>query len=226
MEPLLREGPSFGGREKDDVENVIELNDRTRLVVSADPVPLEVRDAEVCITGCYTPPNMWGHPTVGPAALHDFPGNIVEAVDEIGDLGFLEPDRLIRRWAWVFYGLELQHHGATYWYCDRNMFESLHGGPFTREAQAEVIRSEREDYRRFVDGEAKVVSLQRLARFRRTTRKYHEHHQDLLEVWETIDSVSDRYLEPSYTEFDVAFESFYGHLTKKELTIVTAAIDE
>jgi hypothetical protein len=208
------------------VENVIELNDRTRLVVTPDPVPLEVRNAEVCITGCYTPPNWWGHPMQGPLPLHDFPGNIVEAEDKLGDADGLEPDRVLRRWAWMFYGLELQRIGATFWYCDRTMFDTLHGGPFTREAQAEVIKSEAEDYRRFVDGEAKIVTLQRLARFRRTTRKYHEHHQDLLEVWENIASISDVYLDKRFTEFDVAFEYFHGDLSKKELTIVTAAIDE
>lgn len=208
------------------MESVIELNDRTRLVVIPDPVPLDVRNAEVCITGCYTPPNWWGHPMQGPLPLHDFPGNIVEAEDKLGDADGLEPDRVLRRWAWSFYGLELQRIGSTFWYCDRHMFDTLHGGPFTRKAQAEVIQSEAEDYRRFVDREAKIVTLQRLARFRRTTRKYHEHHQDLLEVWENIDSISDVYLGPEHTEFDVAFEHFYGDLSKKELTIVTAAIDE
>jgi hypothetical protein len=207
------------------MEDVIELTDRTRLVITPDPVPLDVRDPEVCITGCYTPPSWWGHPTEGPAALHDFPGNIVEADDRLWADDSWEPERAIKRWAWSFYGLELQRHGATYWYCDRNMFDSLHGGEFTREVQSEVIRSEREDYRRYVDREARIVTLQRLARFRRTTRKYHEHHQDLLEVWETIASVGDTYLDPSYTEADVAFECFTPHLTKKELTIVTAMID-
>jgi predicted nucleic acid-binding protein len=208
------------------MEDVIELTDRTRLVITPDPVPLQVRDTDTCITGCYTTPSWWGnYQEQGPPPLHDFPGNLAEADDKLWDRTE-EPDWAIRRWAWAFYGLELQRHGPTYWYCDANAFHSLHGGEFTREAQAEVIRSEREDYRRYIEGEAKIVTLQRLARFRRTTRKYHEHHQDLLEVWETIDSVADTYFDVRYTAADVAYESFYQHFTKKELTIVTAMIDE
>lgn len=207
------------------MEEVIELNDRTRLVVQADPVPLNPRYPDLCITGCYTPPRGWAREE-GPLPLHAFPGDIAEAHEMFGDLGWLEPDRLMRRWAWIFHGLELQEHAGTYWFCDETTFAQLHGGEFTREAQREVIASEREDYRRYIDKETKIVSLQRLARFRRTTKKYHEHHQDLLEVWETIDSISDMYLEPSHTVGDVAFEAFYTHFTKKELTIITAMLDE
>lgn len=226
MGNLPREGPPIEGREKADVESVIELNDRTRLVVIPDPVPLDLRTTDLSITGCYTPPSWWGHRVEGPPPLFDHPGNIVEADDRLWHADAWEPDRDIRRWSWMFYGLELQRHGATYWYCDANAFADLHGGEFTREAQAEVITEERERYRAFTAGEAKIVSLQRLARFRRTTKKYHDHHRDLLEVWETIASSSDEYLSPEHTEFDVAFEQFFPDLSKKELTIVTAALDE
>lgn len=223
---MPREGPPFEGREKVDVESVIELNDRTRLVVVPDPVPLEVRNADLSITGCYTPPSWWGHRTEGPPALFDHPGNIVVADDRLSDLASWEPDRDVRRWSWLFYGIELVRFGSTYWYCDSNQFAQLHGGEFTREAQRDVIEGEHFEYERYKSGEAKIVTLQRQARFRRTTRKYHEHHQDLLEVWENVASVSDIYLDPQMTEMHVAFEFFYTHLTKKELTIITAAIDE
>lgn len=209
-----------------DVENVIELNDRTRLVVSPDPVPLEVRTPETSITGCYTPPSWWGRHVEGPPPLFDHPGNIAEADSKLTDRSSWEPEQAVRRWSWAFYGIELIRFGSTYWYCDANQFAQMHGGDFTREVQTDIIRGEVEDYRRYTAGEAKIVTLQRLARFRRTTRKYHEHHQDLLEVWETVASSHDTYLDPQNTEFHVAFEEFYTYLTKKELTIVTAAIDE
>ena len=208
------------------MESVIELNDRTRLVVTPDSVPLQVRDADVCITGCYTPPSWWGRNVEGPLPLHPFPGDLARADEKLEDLASWEPSRDVSRWAWLFHGVVLQRFGATYWWCDQTAFNTLHGGEFTREVQENIIASEHQDYERFISGEAKIVSLQRLARFRRTTRKYHDHHQDLLEVWETVESVSDQYLDAQDNEFDVAFEHFHHHLTKKELTIVTAAIDE
>ncbi len=208
------------------MEKVIELNNRTRLVVTPDPAPRDVRDADTCITGCYTPPSWWGHRTEGPAPLFDHPGNIVLADNKLDAPDSWLPERNVQRWSWSFYGLELQRFGATYWYCDENQFNLLHGGPFTRAAQREVIEQEHTLYEHYRTGESKIVTLQRLAHFRRATKKYHEHHQDLLEVWENVASSHDVYLDAENTAFTVAFEDFYTYLSKKELTIITAAIDE
>jgi hypothetical protein len=204
----------------------LELTPRLRVAIVPDLDPRDVRVSGESITGTYTPPNLWGHPAQGPLPLYDFPGDIVDADVRLFDNTSWDAERGIQRWAWLAYGLELQRHGGTYWYCDRTMFDHLHGGDFTREAQADVIRSERLEYQRWCDGEARFLSLQRRASFRRVTKKYHDHLPELMYVWEDIESVGDIYFDDSWTPVDVTHEYFYDLLRPSERAVLQAMLDE
>jgi len=200
----------------------IDLTPTSRLSIEPDPVPLDPRKDE-CVTGCYTPPSWWGHPTYGPEPRWDFPGNLVEADNRLYDRTSWEPDRGVGRWAWTFYGVLVERHGSTYWYCDRTAFDNMVGGEFTREMQHDIITADRLAYEKFLNGEARIITLQRKATFKRITRRYHEKHEDLLEVWEDIASIGDIYLDDRDGPAQVALD--YFPLRKKELTVVHAMID-
>lgn len=199
---------------------VVELTERARLVIEADPVPMDPRREEV-ICGTYTEPHWWAARREGTSPTHDFPGNIVEAVNRLRD-----PEH-VERWARVFYGILIQKVGDTYWYCDQAKFHEIVGGEFSIERQADVIRAEVREYEHYENGDARIVCLQRLARFRRTTRKYVDLHQDMLEVWETVESVCVAYIDDVvYSVAQIAMDYFFPSMNRKEQTIVTAMLDE
>lgn len=204
----------------------IDLTKHARLVIDNDPAPLNPRrDMNECITGCYTPPSWWGHPTEGPPALFDHPGNIVEADDRLYRTGRLEPESVVLRWSWMMHGIAMKRFGETYWYCDRNMFEHLHGGDFDRSIQEAVIDAEHEAYELWLRGEARLLTFQRKATFKRVTRRFHEKQEELLEVWEDIAAVGDVYLSTEYSVAWAALDNFYESMHRKERAIVSAMID-
>lgn len=205
---------------------VIELTKGSRLVVAQEPNPMNPRVPGDVICGTYTPAwnSVWSQRVDAPIPLYDFPGRIVDAVDQLVDK-VDDADAAIERWGWLNFEHVIQRHGQTYWYCDRNTFDHLHGGPFDRENQASVIESEVREYEAYLRGDARVVTFQRLAQFRRVTRKFHEKQDDLLEVWENVDYVGDVYFDPSYDAVEVAYEHFFSAMTRKEQTILTAMID-
>lgn len=178
------------------------------------------------ICGTYTPAwdALWSRRMDAPAALYDFPGRIVEAVDHLSER-IDEADAAIDRWGWLNHERVIKRHGDTYWFCDRNTFEHLHGGPFNRENQEAVIDSEVREYEAYLRGDARVVTFQRLAQFKRVTRKFHDKQEDLLSVWENVDYVGDVYFDPSYDAVEVAYEHFFSAMTRKEQAILTAMID-
>jgi hypothetical protein len=204
--------------------DVIHLTNHSRIAVYQDPVPNDPRREE-CITGCFTPMTWWGRFTEGPRPVHEYPGNLGHADEMLYRTGQWEPDAVVARWSWTFHGLDLHRYGATYWFCNRQAFETLHGGEFSRENQRAVIEAEHALYERYERGDAMIVTLQRLAQFKRVTRRYHEKQKELLEVWEDVASVADVYLDSNYTEAHVAFENFHDVLHKKERTVVHAMID-
>ena len=202
----------------------IDLSATSRLAIMPDPVQLDPRQDE-CVTGCYTPPNWWGHPNHdGPLPKFDHPGNIVEADDHLWESNALDPAMNVTRWSWMFYGVLVERHENTYWYCDRQAFDNMIGGEFTREVQHDIITADRLAYERYVRNEAVIVTLQRKATFKRVTRRYHEKHEDLLEVWEDIASVGDVYLDERDGPAQLALDYFPLH--RKERAAVCAMIDE
>jgi hypothetical protein len=212
------------GAERESLLSVdyIDLTERSRLAIEPDPVPLDPRRDE-CITGCYTPPSWWGNPTYGPEPRHDFPGPIVEADNRLYDRTSFDAERGVQRWAWTFYGILVERHGGTYWYCDRQAFENMIGGEFTRALQHDIIEADRQAYERYLNGEARIITLQRKATFKRITRRFHEKQKELPEVWEDVASVGDIYLAERESVAQVAWD--YFPLQKKERTIVSAMID-
>lgn len=205
--------------------DVIELTSKTRLVIGQEPNPQSPRIEGECITGTYTPPSWWGHPTEGPSPLYDHPGNIVEADDKLAPLMEDEPYAAVSRWSRANYGVEVVRLGETYWYCDRHMFDELHGGEFTSEVQRAVIAAEAEAYQAYLRGDARFIAFQRLAHFRRTTKKYHEKQEDLLRVWEEIDTLRDVYLDEGYSVADAANEYFFSLMNQRERAVLTAMLD-
>jgi hypothetical protein len=207
------------------MSEVIELTKHARLVIAPDPNPIDPRVPGDVICGTYTPPwdALWGFATEGPAPLYEFPGRIVEAVEKF-EREF--DDELLERWAWVTHNRVVHRHGRSFWYCDENMFNHLHGGPFDRENQAAVIEAEAAEYEAFIRGDARVVTFQRLAQFKRVTRKYHEKQEDLLEVWENVAYVGDVYFSVGYSAADVAYDQFFGAMTRKEQAVLTAMVDQ
>lgn len=207
---------------------VIDLTKHARLVVAPDPNPSNPREYGAVITGTYTAPwaATWGRSVEGPPALYDHPGRLVEAVEHFEDTVVDRVDEAIERWSWVTHGLVIRRWENTYWYCDRNMFEHLYGGEFDRDNQLAVIESEHSEYESYVRGDARVVTFQRLARFKRVTRKYHEKQEDLLEVWENVAYIGGSYLDDTYGPAEVAFEYFFAEMSRKEQAVVTAMVDQ
>lgn len=204
---------------------VIELTKHSRLVIAQDVNPMDPRVPGDVICGCYTPPwdALWGFNQEGPAPLYDFPGNLVEAVEKFERQ---MDDELLERWAWAAHGLVVQRHGKTFWYCDANVFERLHGGPFDKENQEAVIAAEVTEYERFLRGDARVVTLQRLAQFKRVTQKFHDKQEDLLEVWENVAYQGDVYFDPQYDAVEVAYDYFFAQMTRREQAVLTAMVDQ
>ena len=204
----------------------IELTKNSRLVVETDIAPLPVRNEGEHITGTYTPHSWWGHSAEGPDETFSFPGDIERADRELFDGSAINAERNIQRWAWLAHGLHLQRVGATYWFCDRAAFEELHGGEFSRENQRSVISDEVSIYTRWLNREAKVITLQRFARFRRTTTRWAENLTDVYEFWEPVKSVADVYLDDNvYTPAAVAHENFWDYMTPREKSALAGLLD-
>lgn len=196
----------------------IDLTNKSRLKIDTDPVPLNPRLDE-CVTGCYTPPSWWGHRVDGPEPKFDFPGNLVVADDKLFDESSWIPERKVQRWAWANYGILVERHGATYWYCDEQMFRTMIGDDFSREMQAAVIQADRLTYKRYLDGDARMLTLQRKATFKRVGKGF----PDLIETWEDVQSHGDLYFDEDDTPAQAALD--YFHLSKKEEAVISAMID-
>jgi hypothetical protein len=209
--------------------DMVQLTKSARLVIAPDPLPSNPRTTGDRVTGVYTPPYaaLWGFNVEGPPALYDYPGRIVEAFDLYSqELGIERAAEILARWSMIHHGLVLRRINNSFWFCDRNMFEHLIGGPFTAEMQAEVIEQEATEYRMYEEGEANVVTFQRLAKFKRVTPKLNNAQDDLLEVWENVEFIGNVYFDPIYDAVDVAYEYFYGSMTRREQAVLSAIIDE
>lgn len=201
----------------------VDITPTSRLMIDADLTAPDPRLDE-CVTGTYTPPNWWGAPQDGPLPKFEFPGNLAMAHSRLYDPRSWAPERRVQRWAWANFNLHVECHGMTYWWCDQAMFETMVGGEFTRDMQEQIIGADVREYERWDRGEARVITLQRKGTFKRLTKRRVSGLPDLYEVWEDITSEGNLYLA-DYTPGQAALDFFADTLTKKELAVVTAMID-
>jgi hypothetical protein len=201
----------------------VDLTPTSRLVIDTDPDAPDPR-ADDCVCGAYTPRNWWGGIADGPLARFDFPGDLASAHERLYDARSWTPERKVQRWAWANFNIVVERHDTTYWWCDRAAFDAMVGGEFTRERQADVIGADVRAHTRWARGEARLITFQRKATFKRVTKRWVPGADDLFKVWEDIRTEGNVYLD-DYTPGRAALDFFPDLLTKKELTVVTAMID-
>jgi hypothetical protein len=207
--------------------DVIELvRNSTRITITPDAEPLNPRTDMQTPVGCYRPLTAY-RPFDSPPMIYPFPGDLEEAHDRLWDYErSLDPEHLVARWAHCMHDHVLVHRAGAYWYCDRTTWDNIVGREWNDKNQAEVIAYEIQAWERYRRGEAQVVTLERRATFKRIT-KARVDESDLLHVWERVDDIGDIYVDDydgSYIR--VVADHFANHLTKRERTVITAALDE
>jgi hypothetical protein len=219
--PADQEIRTLSGPEREQLMvEFIDITKSSRLKIEADPVPLNPRMDE-CVTGCWTPQTAWYPYIDGPYEKFQFPGNLELAHERARNTS--DPEGTMRRWAWANFHILVERHERSYWFCDQAMFETMIGGEFSKELQHDIIAADVYAYQRYERGEAQIVSLQRKATFKRVGKRVAYNDIDLLELWEDVSSIGDTYLD-DYSAAQCALDHF--PLDKKELTIITAMIDE
>lgn len=184
------------------ISEIIDLTESSRIVVRYDT------DAEC-------PRNDWDMQTgfvkihgrgdsrlMDVPAVHDDPtGLIEEAHDRFYDddgMSRGKAEDLTERWARCFHGLHIEYdaeHGG-YWFVhmDNDFSADLTG-------QAEIIKSERETYRQWAEGDVYGVALERRRPF---VKKYADGDEVEGEEWDEVESVWGCYLDRDYTPEVVA----------------------
>lgn len=206
-------------------EHIELIRHSARLTITPDAEPLNPRTHIQTPVGCYRPLTAY-RPFDGPPMIYSFPGDLEDAHDRLWDYErTLDPEHLVARWAHCMYNTVLVHKGGAYWYCDRTTWDNIVGREWNDENQAEVIAQEIAAWERYRRSEAKVVTLERRATFKRITRS-RVNESDLLHVWEKVDDIGDIYVEDYGNSYiRVAADHFAHHFNKRERTVMQAALD-
>lgn len=201
----------------------IRVSKKTRLTITPDAEPLNPRTQIECVTGYFRPLTA-ARPFDGPPSLHNFPGPLEMAHERLWGYHYVEQEKDVVRWARINYGLALIFDDAGYWFADRSAWNALVGTEFSIEHQTALISHDISAWRRFVDKRAEVVTLERRATYRRITPS-RVNEDDLLHVWEPVDSISDVYLDDYGSYARVATDHFAHEFSHKERTIFAAMLD-
>lgn len=200
------------------------LHHRSRLVVEPDFNPLNPRVHMESPCGVL-PGQIWNRDL---PILYEFPGDLTRAIEYLMDWDRpLDPEHNVQRWAWSYYGLHVERVDRDWWFCDREQFDAMIGKPFTRENQAEIVKQEATAWRRFADGEAVTVSLERRATFKRVSNSRVD-AKDLLHIWEPVrdGQIGDVYLEDyEGSVAQVAADHFAHLLNNDERAVIQAMTD-
>lgn len=197
------------------MSNIIQLTETARLRVEQDDSPECPRREWHMVTG-FVKIGMRGDSRLADVpAVYDDTLGISDAHYRFGDVGHGAADRftsedLTVRWARAFHGVVAEYdseHGGYWWVHEPSYWGEVENDiPLTFDEQGELIKSERQTYQQWADGEVYGVILERASAWVKT----YENGGDSIEGvdWVESDSLWGCHLDDTYTAQAVAGDNF------------------
>jgi hypothetical protein len=206
----------------DNTVTTIDLTDEYRIVVEYDQSPSNPRsDWDCFVTGFHKIDGEGNSRIIDVEPIWSFPDQY--QLDNAHERWYTrtnehcswrtDTDR-VERWARIFYGMHIEYdaeHGG-YWFVSPDAYEKFGiAEPEDRLAfEKETIEQERRTYQRWAEGEVYVLSYEKRSYWSRVDKSgtpIFLADEVVREDWETLDSLSDVYLDNPWSDKAVATEA-------------------